>query len=114
MFTVDLANTIFVICVAAGGVLLLLTVLLDDILGGILDALHVNFVVGGVTLMPLLLGFVSMFGVGGLFATEVLTLGPGQASVIGAILGLAGMGIVFGIFRFLGRAAARSANDADD
>jgi membrane protein implicated in regulation of membrane protease activity len=106
MFTIDLANTIFVICVAVGGVLLLITVLLDDILGGVLDSLHVNFDVGGVTLMPLLLGFISMFGVGGLFGTEVLNLGPGQASIVGGIFGLAGAGLVFGMFRFLGRSEA--------
>jgi membrane protein implicated in regulation of membrane protease activity len=106
MFTIDLANTIFVICVAVGGVLLLVTVLLDDILGGVLDAMHISFDVGGVTLMPLLLGFVSMFGVGGLFGTEILRLGPGQASVVGAVFGLVGAGLVFLMFRFLGRSEA--------
>jgi membrane protein implicated in regulation of membrane protease activity len=105
-FTIDLANTIFVICVAVGGVLLLITVLLDDLLGGVLDFLHIDFDLGGVTLMPLLLGFVSMFGVGGLFGTEILNLGPGQASVVGAMFGLAGSGLVFLMFRFLRRAEA--------
>ena len=37
VITVDLANTIFIVCLAVGGVLLLITVLLDDILGGLLD-----------------------------------------------------------------------------
>jgi membrane protein implicated in regulation of membrane protease activity len=106
MFTIDLANTIFVVCVAIGGVLLLITVLLDDILGGLLDALHVSFDVGGVTLMPLLLGFVSMFGVGGLFGTEILRLGPGQASVVGGAFGLVGAGLVYLMFRVLGRSEA--------
>ncbi|CAN5662484.1 hypothetical protein BH23CHL7_BH23CHL7_14460 [soil metagenome] len=106
MFTIDLANTIFVVCVAVGGVLLLITVLLDDILGGVLDFLHFDFDVGGVTLMPLLLGFVSMFGVGGLFGTEILNLGPGPASIVGAIFGLVGAGLVFVMFRFLRRAEA--------
>jgi membrane protein implicated in regulation of membrane protease activity len=106
MFTIDLANTIFVVCVAVGGVLLLITVLLDDILCGVLDALHVNFDVGGVTLMPLLLGFVSMFGVGGLFGTEIMGLGPGGASVAGGVFGLVGATLVFYMFRFLGRAEA--------
>ena len=114
MFTIDLANTIFVICVAVGGVLLLITVLLDDILGGVLDALHVSFDVGGVTLMPLLLGFVSMFGVGGLFGTEILRLGAGQASVVGAIFGLVGAALVFAMFRFLGRSEAPPTFSLDD
>jgi membrane protein implicated in regulation of membrane protease activity len=106
MFTLDLANTIFVVCVAIGGILLLITVLLDDVVGGVLDFLHVDFDLGGVTLMPLLLGFVSMFGVGGLFGTEILKLGPGPASVVGAIFGLVGAVLVFLMFRFLRRAEA--------
>lgn len=106
MFTIDLANTIFVVCVAVGGVLLLITVLVDDVLGGVLDFLHVDFDLGGVTLMPLLLGFVSMFGVGGLFGTEILHLGAGAASVAGAVFGLVGAALVFLMFRFLRRAEA--------
>jgi membrane protein implicated in regulation of membrane protease activity len=106
VFTLDLANTIFVVCVAVGGVLLLLTVLLEDVVGGVLDFLHVDFDLGGVTLMPLLLGFVSMFGIGGLFGTEILDLGPGAASVVGAGFGLVGALLVFLMFRFLRRAEA--------
>jgi len=106
LFTIDLANTIFVLCVAIGGVLLLLTVLLDDILGGVLDFLHVDFDLGGVTLMPLLLGFVSMFGVGGLFGTEVFDLDAGPASLVGIAFGLVGAGVVSLIFSFLRRAEA--------
>ena len=74
MITIDLANAIFIFCVAVGGILLLITVLLDDILGGLLNFLHLGFDLGGVTLMPLLLGFVSMFGVGGLFGTQMFGL----------------------------------------
>lgn len=106
MITIDLANTIFVICVAVGGILLLLTVLLDDILGGVLDFLHLDFDLGGVTLMPLLLGFISMFGVGGLFGTEVFRLGPGAASLVGVAFGVVGAGVVSLVFNFLRRAEA--------
>lgn len=106
MLTVDLANAIFVICVAVGGVLLLVTVLLDDLLGGLLDFLNIDFDVGGVTLMPLLLGFVSMFGVGGLFGTQILGLAAGPASALGGAFGIAGSAIVFFMFRFLRRAEA--------
>lgn len=106
MFTVDLANAIFVICLAVGGILLLITVLLDDIVGGVLDSLHIDFDLGGVTLMPLLLGFVSMFGVGGLFGTQVLGLSAGAASVLGGLFGIVGAAIVFVMFRFLRRAEA--------
>ena len=106
VFTVDLANAIFVICIAVGGILLLITVLLDDVLGGLLDFIHLDFDFGGVTLMPLLLGFVSMFGIGGLFGTEVLNLDAGPASVVGAAFGFAGAGLVYYLFRFMRRAEA--------
>lgn len=106
MFTIDLANTIFVMCVAVGGILLLLTVLLDDILGGVLHFLHIDFDLGGVTLMPLLLGFVSMFGVGGLFGTQLFDLTPGPASVLGVGFGVVGAGVVTMMFNFLRRAEA--------
>jgi len=114
VFTIDLANTIFVICLAVGGILLLLTVLLDDILGGLLDFLHVDFDLGGVTLMPLLLAFVAMFGVGGLIGTEALGMDAGPASLVGAGSGMAGAGLVYVIFSFLRRAEAPQAFSLSD
>jgi membrane-bound ClpP family serine protease len=100
---VPIEDLIFVVCTLVGGGLLLITVLVDDILGGVLDALHIGFDIGGVSLMPLLLGFVSMFGVGGLFATQVLGVHAGQAAIIGTIGGLIGFGIVFVMFTLLRR-----------
>ena len=100
---VPIEDLIFVVCTLIGGGLLLVTVLVDDILGGLLDALHIGFDIGGVSLMPLLLGFVSMFGVGGLFATQVLNLHAGPAAVVGTIGGLFGFGIVFVMFTLLRR-----------
>ena len=58
--------------------------------------------------MPLLLAFVSMFGVGGLFATQVLDVHGGQAAVVGTAFGLAGLGIAFALFSLLRRAEADS------
>jgi membrane protein implicated in regulation of membrane protease activity len=101
MFQVPIEDFIFVVCALIGGGLLLITVLLDDILGAIFD-----FDVGGVSLMPLLLSFITMFGVGGLFATQVLDLHGGQAAVVGVVFGLGGMGIAWGIFAALRRAEA--------
>ena len=100
---VPIEDLIFVICTLLGGGLLLVTVLVDDILGGILDALHIGFDIGGVSLMPLLLGFVSMFGVGGLFATQVLGVHAGQAAIVGTVGGAIGVGIVYGMFSALRR-----------
>jgi membrane protein implicated in regulation of membrane protease activity len=101
MFQVPVEDFIFVVCALIGGGLLLITVLLDDLLGAVFD-----FDVGGVSLMPLLLSFITMFGVGGLFATQVLDLHGGQAAVIGVGFGLAGMAIAWGIFAALRRAEA--------
>ena len=114
MITIDLANAIFVFCVAVGGILLLITVLLDDLLGGLLDFLHLGFDLGGVTLMPLLLGFVSMFGVGGLFGTQLFGLGAGPASLVGLLFGLVGAGIVYVVFGALRRAEAPTAFSLED
>ncbi len=102
MFTIPVEDLVFVLCALVGGGLLLVTVLVDDILGGLLDALHIGFDIGGVSLMPLLLGFISMFGVGGLFATQLLDVHGGQAALIGTGFGAVGFGVVyamFGIFR---------------
>lgn len=109
MITIDLVEPIFVLCIAVGGILLLLTVLLDDILGGVLDFLHLGFDIGGVTLMPLVLAFVSMFGVGGLFGTRLFGLGAGEATMMGIGFGVVGAGIATFFFNFLRRAEAPQA-----
>jgi membrane protein implicated in regulation of membrane protease activity len=101
MIDVPVEDFIFVVCALIGGGLLFITVLLDDILGAVF-----HFDVGGVSLMPLLLSFISMFGVGGLFATQVLDIHGGQAAIVGTAFGLAGMGIAYGLFSALRRSEA--------
>ena len=101
MIDIPVEDFIFVVCALVGGGLLLITVLVDDILGAIFD-----FDVGGVSLMPLLLSFVSMFGVGGLFATQVLDVHGGQAAMWGGGFGIAGLLIAYVIFSTLRRAEA--------
>jgi membrane protein implicated in regulation of membrane protease activity len=103
MFEIPVEDLVFVICTVVGGGLLLITVLVDDILGGVLDALSIDFDIGGVSLMPLALAFVSMFGVGGLFATQVLDVHGGQAAVVGTVFGAAGFGVVFLLFSAMRR-----------
>ena len=90
MFEIPVEDFIFVVCALIGGGLLLVTVLVDDILGAVFD-----FDVGGVSLMPLLLSFVSMCGVGGLFATQVLDQHGGTAAVWGVGFGLVGLAIAY-------------------
>jgi membrane protein implicated in regulation of membrane protease activity len=47
-----------------------------------------------------------MFGVGGLFATQVLDVHGGQAAIIGSAFGLVGLGIAYILFGVLRRAEA--------
>ena len=101
MIDIPVENFVFIVCTLVGGGLLLLTVLLDDILGAVFD-----FDIAGTSLMPLLLSFIAMFGVGGLFATEILNVHGGQAAIVGTIFGLIGMGIAYVLFSMLRRAQA--------
>ena len=101
MIDIPVEDFIFVVCALVGGGLLLITVLVDDILGAVFD-----LDVGGVSLMPLLLSFVSMFGVGGLFATQVLDVHGGQAAMWGGGFGIVGLMLAYVIFSTLRRAEA--------
>ncbi len=101
MFDIPVEDLVFVVCTLVGGSLLLVTVLLDDVIGAVL-----NVDIGGVSLMPLLLSFVSMFGVGGLVATQVLDVHGGQAALAGTGFGVVGMGIAYLLFGLLQRAEA--------
>ena len=103
MFEIPVEDLVFVICTLVGGGLLLITVLVDDVLGGIFDAIGIGFDIGGVSLMPLALAFVSMFGVGGLFATQVLDVHGGIAAVIGTLFGLGGFGVAYLLFSIMQR-----------
>lgn len=102
--TIPIEDLVFVLAALVGGGLLLMTVLLDDILGGILDSLNIDFSIGGVSLMPPLLAFIAMFGVGGIFATQVLNLHGGPAAAVGVGFGLVGFAVAYLLFRALRRA----------
>jgi membrane protein implicated in regulation of membrane protease activity len=102
--TIPIEDLVFVLAALVGGGLLLVTVLLDDVLGGILDALHLDFSIGGVSLMPPLLAFIAMFGVGGIFATQVMNLHGGPAALVGVGFGVVGYVVAFALFRALRRA----------
>ncbi len=102
--TIPIEDIVFVLAALLGGGLLLVTVLVDDILGGILDAINIDVSIGGVSLMPPLLAFIAMFGVGGIFATQVLDLHGGQAAMVGVGFGGVGFGVAYVLFRALRRA----------
>ncbi|HUQ43852.1 MAG TPA: NfeD family protein [Candidatus Limnocylindria bacterium] len=101
---VPIEDLVFVLAALVGGGLLLITVVVDDVLGGILDAIHIDFSIGGISLMPPLLAFIAMFGVGGIFATQVLNLHGGPAAIVGVGFGVFGFALAFLLFRTLKRA----------
>jgi membrane protein implicated in regulation of membrane protease activity len=101
---VNTADLVFGACLVVGGGLLLLTLIFDDIFGGILNAIHLGFDMGGVSPTPVLLGFLAMFGIGGLFGLHSLALGPGPSTLVGGAAGIAGAAVVFGAFKVLGAA----------
>jgi membrane-bound ClpP family serine protease len=111
---IDLGNLVFLIAMVVALVLLLITVVLDDIVGGVLDSLHIGIDVGGVAIAPIALGFVSMFGIGGLFGTTVIGMESGLASVLGAGTGAVGAFIVYGMFRILTRSEGPQAYSISD
>src|SRR5258706_12981441 len=76
------ADLVFGVCLLLGGGLLLLTLVVDDIFGGILGPLHLGFDVAGVSPTPLLLGFIAMFGAGGLFGLHSINAGGGVSTAI--------------------------------
>jgi membrane protein implicated in regulation of membrane protease activity len=100
MIELPVEDWVFGIAALVGGVLLLITVVFDDILGGLLDGF--GFDIGGTTITPILLGFVGMFGAGGLFATQVLDLHGPQAAIVGVVSGIGGAvlaGALFGLLK---------------
>jgi membrane protein implicated in regulation of membrane protease activity len=114
MITVPVEDLVFIVCALVGGALLLVTVIFDDILGGIFDALHIGVDVGGTSLAPLLIAFVAMFGVGGLFGTQIMNVHGGQAALVGTAFGAVGVAIVYALFSTLRRAEGTRPFSLDD
>jgi membrane protein implicated in regulation of membrane protease activity len=101
MITIPIEDWVFGVAALVGGVLLLITVVFDDIIGGLLDGF--GFDIGGTSVTPILLGFIGMFGAGGLFATQVLDLHAGQAALVGVVAGVGGAALAAGLFSVLKR-----------
>ncbi len=100
MITIPIEDWVFGLAALVGGLLLLFTVVFDDVLGGLLDGF--GFDVGGTSITPILLGFIGMFGAGGLFATQVIGAHGAEAAIIGVLSGLGGAllaGALFGLLR---------------
>jgi membrane protein implicated in regulation of membrane protease activity len=103
MITIPVEDWVFAVAALLGGALLLINVVLDDVLGGVLDAIGLGFDVAGTSITPILLGFIGMFGAGGLFATQVIDVHGGQAAVVGLLSGAGGAGIAGALFGVLRR-----------
>src|ERR1700704_1776238 len=108
------ADLVFGVCLLVGGALLLLTLIVDDIFGGLLGALHLGFDIAGVSPTPLLLGFVAMFGAGGLFGLHSLNLAVGAATLVAAAAGIVGAGVAFGAFKVLKQAESTDSFSLED
>src|SRR4030081_2143540 len=108
------ADLVFGVCLLVGGGLLLLTLIVDDICGGILGALHLGFDVAAVSPTPLLLGFVAMFGAGGLFGLHSLNAGIGVSTIIAMVAGLVGATVAFGAFKVLKQAESTDTFSLED
>jgi membrane-bound ClpP family serine protease len=107
-------DLVFGVCLLVGGALLLLTLILDDIFSGLLGAIHLGFDVAGVSPTPMLLGFIAMFGVGGLFGLHSIGAGVGVATLSGIVAGLVGSGVVFAAFKVLRQAESSSTFTLDE
>lgn len=94
----ELGGLIFLACVALGGIGLLVTVVFD----GVLDALDIQ--VGGESLAPFATAFVSLFGLGGLFAQQLAGMSAGPAAVVGIVTGGIGGFAMTSALRLLRRA----------
>ena len=108
------ADLVFGVCLLVGGGLLLLTLVVDDIFGGLLGALNIGFDVAGVSPTPLLLGFVAMFGAGGLFGLHSLNAGIGVSTIIAMVAGLVGATVAFGAFKVLKQAESTDTFSLED
>src|SRR5512143_2140747 len=100
MITIPVEDWVFAVSALVGGVLLLITVVFDDIIGGLLDGIGLGVDIGGTSITPLLLGFIGMFGAGGLFATQVMDVHASEAAIVGIVSGFGGAalaGVLFGV-----------------
>ena len=76
-----------------------------------LPHVHVPFVhwshADNATAMPMLLGFVAMFGIGGLFGAVAFGFGPIGRTLVALLFGMCGAAVAFAIFAALRRAEGR-------
>lgn len=112
--TIDVANSLYLVCIAAGGLLLLVSIVLDDYLDRSLDALRLRFEIGGASFVQLLLAFLTGFGIGGLVGILVVHLPVSSSALVGIAGGLITAVIVAALFAFTRRRGMAPGFDLDD
>ena len=112
--TVDVANSLYVVCLAVGGLLLLMSIVLDDYLDRSLDRLRIRFEIGGASFVQLLLAFLAAFGIGGLIGTQVAHVGVSTSALFGVAAGLIGVVLVGALFAFTRRRGMAPGFELDD
>jgi membrane protein implicated in regulation of membrane protease activity len=112
--TVDLANSLYIVCIAVGGLLLLMSIVLDDYLDRSLDALRLRFELGGASFVQLLLAFLTAFGIGGLIGTLVVHATVSNSAWVGVVVGLIGVVITVALFAFTRSRGHGPGFDLDD
>ena len=112
--TIDVANSLYLVCIAAGGLALLASIVLDDYLDRSLDALRIRFEIGGASFVQLLLAFLTGFGVGGLVGILVLHLTVSASALIGVAGGFITIVLIWALFAFTRRRGLAPGFDLDD
>jgi membrane protein implicated in regulation of membrane protease activity len=97
---IPVEDAVFVIVALVGLVPLLVMVVFPEQVGRVVDGLDMT-VDTARTPVTLLLGFVSLFGIGGLVATHLLAIGGRQAVLAGLIAGIVGAILVWRVFPVL-------------
>jgi membrane protein implicated in regulation of membrane protease activity len=112
--TIDIANSLYLVCVAVGGLLLLMSIVLDDYLDRSLDALRIRYELGGASFVQLLLAFLTGFGVGGLVGILVFHLTVSSSALVGIAGGLITVVLLWALFAFTRRRGMAPGFDLDD
>ncbi len=97
---VDIANAVYVACLAIGGVLLLISIVLDDYLDRSLDALRIRFELGGASFVQLMFGFLAGFGLGGFVGTQLLHVEVSTSAFVAVAGGFVGLVLTLALFAF--------------
>jgi membrane protein implicated in regulation of membrane protease activity len=116
MISVDVANAVFLVCLVAGAILLLISLVLDDELADLARTLRLR---RGDDVMPVLtylFAFLAAFGLGGLLGTRILSAEPAPAVAFAFVAGLMGVGVTLALYgvRERRRETVRSLIDLDD